>query len=192
MLRRAAPSCCGVAPLGLYWAAFSSPQPLQEHSGVVGATQQQPRYKLNGATPQHDGTARRCVAGSVFPAQRPQRFYLQGRRVMKRPLLLFAVASVGLDEDAGMRARALGVRSDPVGSDIRCSLSRNALKGGGSTAAAPTGSVCAASCFLSQLNLLASKASLEASSSSPPNTLSASNTFPPPLMAVLSCRSDAT
>ncbi len=33
LLPLAAPSCCGVAPLGLYWAAFASPQPLPERLG---------------------------------------------------------------------------------------------------------------------------------------------------------------
>ncbi len=30
---RAALSCCGIAPLGLYWVAFASPQPLPEQLG---------------------------------------------------------------------------------------------------------------------------------------------------------------
>ncbi len=47
MLRRAAPSCCAVAPLGC---------PNRSWSG--GVTQQQPPYKPNGVTPQHDGAAR--------------------------------------------------------------------------------------------------------------------------------------
>ncbi len=37
-------SCCPISPLGLYWAR-----------------QQQPPYKPNGATPQHDGAARRWL-----------------------------------------------------------------------------------------------------------------------------------
>ncbi len=66
-LRRAAPSCCGVTPLGQHWAAFASPQPLREQlEGCNSSCHTNPMGRRNSTTGQHDAGC--CVAGSVFPA----------------------------------------------------------------------------------------------------------------------------
>ena len=60
LLRRAVALCCRV-PLGLHGGLLLH---LLTTLRAVGATQQQPPYKPNGATQQHDGAARRweCVS----------------------------------------------------------------------------------------------------------------------------------
>ncbi len=75
LLRRAAPSCCCIAPLGLYCICVT-PTTLE----AVGAMEQQPPYKPNGTTPQHDEVARRwllrrweCVLLTLFMTVKHQK-----------------------------------------------------------------------------------------------------------------------
>ncbi len=66
--RRAAPSCCGVAPLGLYGGCCCVTPCNRSQSGWGDANAAQ--YKPNGMIQQHDGAARRNSA-SFFSVSAP-------------------------------------------------------------------------------------------------------------------------
>ena len=61
--------CCCVVPLGLYWAAFASPQLLPEWLGQCNSSlHTKPMGQCHSTMGQHDAGC--CVAGSVFPASK--------------------------------------------------------------------------------------------------------------------------